>query len=120
MGAPIGSTAHAWRKSGEMVKDADGYDVEEWVIELADVPCRIAPAKGTRILSNPGGDVQASLPEIHFPADTAGIKDDDVIEIVAGRHEGTLWRVVESDGFDQTTALRLPVESAERPAGLGL
>lgn len=123
MGAPVGSTAHVWRKSGEMVKDSDGYNVPEWVIELADIPCRIGSDRGgstSRTVSTPGGDLTLGVRTAHFPASTEGLADGDVVEVIAGRLVGSLWTIVDSDDADQQTARRASVIAAERPSGLGL
>lgn len=119
MGAPIGSTVQVRRKTGGTTTDADGYEVDEWVIELAEVPCRIGSDRGaaqSRTVSTPGGDVTLAVRVAHFPAATEGLRDGDLIEVVAGRLLGSVWRVVEADDADQQTARRVPVVAAERPS----
>lgn len=121
MGAGNGaSTVHVWRKTGEMVPDANGYDVPEWVVELADVPCRIGSSLGagqSRTVSTPGGDLTLGVRVAHFPAATEGLKDGDHIEVTAGRLVGSVWQVVEADDADQQTARRVPVVAVDRPGG---
>lgn len=119
MGAPIGSTAHVWRKSGRVVQDEEtGSESPEWVIEIPDVPCRIGSDKGaapSRTVSTPGGDIVLGVRTAHFPASTEGLRDGDLIEIVDGVLVGTVWQIVEADAADQQTARRVPVVATERP-----
>lgn len=121
MGAGNGaSTVHVWRKTDLMVPDANGYDVPEWVVELADVPCRIASDRGaapSRTVSTPGGDLTLGVRTAHFPAATEGLRDGDYIEVTAGRLVGSVWQVVEADDADQQTARRVPVVAVDRPGG---
>lgn len=120
MGAGNGaSTVHVWRKTGRNVPDeTSGYDVPEWVVELADTPCRIASDRGaapSRTVSTPGGDLTLGVRTAHFPVATEGIKDGDYIEVTAGRLVGSVWQVVEADAADQQTARRVPVVAVDRP-----
>lgn len=120
MGAGNGaSTVHVWRKTGEMVPDeSTGFHVPEWVVELADVPCRIASDRGaapSRTVSTPGGDLTLGVRVAHLPASTEGLRDGDLIEVVAGRLVGSVWQVVEADDADQQTARRVPVVAVDRP-----
>jgi hypothetical protein len=120
MGADAGAcTVQVRRKTGETTTDADGYEVDEWVVELAEVPCRIGSDRGasqSRTVSTPGGDVTLAVRVAHFPAATEGLRDGDFIEVVDGRLLGSVWRIVEADDADQQTARRVPVVAAERPS----
>ena len=120
MGAENGAcTVQVRRRTGETTTDADGYEVDEWVVELAGVPCRIGSDRGasqSRTVSTPGGDVTLAVRVAHFPAATEGLRDGDFIEVVAGRLLGSVWLIVEADDADQQTARRVPVVAAERPS----
>lgn len=112
------STCRSWRSTGGTTTDADGYEVPEWESPLGDLPCRLTARTGagqSRTISTPGGDVQIASRELHVPAGTPDVRDGDLFEILSGENAGTIWQVVEADGADQTTALRLPVISASRP-----
>lgn len=120
MGASNGSsTANVWRKTGRTVQnEANGREAPEWVIEHLEVPCRIGSDKGaapSRTISTPGGEVQLGTRTAHFPAGTENLRDHDLVEIVAGQLEGTVWQIVESDGADQRTARRVRVIATKRP-----
>ena len=120
MGAVNGaSTVHVWRKTGLMVPDeSTGYDVPEWVVELADVPCRIGSDRGaapSRTVSTPGGDLTLGVRTAHMPVSTDGLRDGDFLEVPAGRLVGSVWQVVEADAADQQTARRVPVVAVDRP-----
>lgn len=119
MGAANGaSTVHIRRKTGDTTTDADGYESPQWVIELADVPCRIRASAGagqSRTISTPGGDVTLAVRVASFPAATEDLRDGDCIEVVDGRLAGSVWQIVEADDADQQTARRVAVIAAERP-----
>lgn len=119
MGAPFGSTADVRRRTGRMVQDeTSGREVPEWEIVLPEVPCRIGSDKGSapsRTVSTPGGDVQLGTRTAHFPAATEGLRDGDMVDIIAGRLAGTVWQIVEADDADQQTARRVPVIAVQRP-----
>lgn len=119
MGAGNGaSTVQVRRKTGGTTTDADDYEVPEWVIELADVPCRIAASSGagqSHTISTPGGDVTLAVRVAHLPAATEDVRDGDYIEVVDGRLTGSVWEIVEADDADQQTARRVAVIAAERP-----
>ena len=112
------STVTARRLTGDTTTDADGYEIPEWAATHTDLSCRLTARTGagqSRTISTPGGDVEIASRELHVPSGTTDIRDGDLFEITAGENVGTVWRVVEADGADQTTALRLPVVGAERP-----
>lgn len=112
------SRASLRRLTGGTTVNAEGYEVPEWATVLTDTPCRLTARTGagqSRTVSTPGGDVQIASRELHVPVGTTGVRDGDLFEITAGENAGTVWQVVEADGSDQTTALRLPVVAAERP-----
>lgn len=121
MGASNGaSTVSVWRKTGGITTDADGYEVPEWAIELAEVPCRIGSDKGasqSRTVSTPGGDVTLAVRVAHMPVSVDNLSDGDLLEVTAGRLIGSIWQVVEADDADQQTARRVPVVATERPGG---
>ncbi len=118
------SRTRSWRRTlnpdgtEATTTNADGYEVPAWEIPHADLPCRLASKAGagqSRTVSTPGGDVQIASRELHVPAGTPDVRDGDLWEVTEGENAGTVWQVVEADGADQTTALRLPVVAAERP-----
>jgi hypothetical protein len=63
-----------------------------------------------------GAPVSVPVRVASFPIGTA-IKDGTVIEMTAGDTTGLFYRVVESGGKDQSTALRVQVVGIERPEG---
>lgn len=112
------STTRSRRLTGATTTNVDGYEVPEWEIPHATLPCRLTARTGagqSRTVQTPGGDVQVASRELHLPAGTGDVRDGDLFEILSGENVGTVWQVVEADGADQTTALRLPVISASRP-----
>lgn len=120
----MSSRTRSWRRTlnadgtPATTTNADGYEVPAWEIPHPDIPCRLASKTGagqSRTVSTAGGDVQVASRELHLPASTTDVHDGDLFEITEGENAGTVWQVVEADGADQKTALRLPVVAAQRP-----
>ena len=66
-----------------------------------------------------GVEQTVALRTAKFPAETAGLRDGDHIEITSGENAGRAFRIVEATGQDQATALRLPVYEVARPVEWG-
>lgn len=121
--ARMTSTAIIRRKTGQMTKDANGYELPEWIVVAASTPLRLA---GTAANSAPYKTETPNVSEInraarvaHFPASLTGLANDDYLEITTGENAGTVWRLIEAAGQDQATARRLPVEQVDRPSEWG-
>lgn len=61
------------------------------------------------------GEYTAAVRTGHWPHDTTGLADGDVVEVLAGEQAGTFWRITESAGADQMTALRLSIRQLPCP-----
>lgn len=115
------STATVHRASGKTTDD-DGFEVDGFTPVVTDSPFRLGGAQNGantyRTVSIGGSDVQVALRIGHFPSDTTGLRDNDVVEVTAGEHAGTFLRIIEATGADQQTALRVPLYEIPRPSGL--
>jgi hypothetical protein len=115
------STATVHRVNGKYA-DSDGFEGDGFTEVVTDSPFRLggsaSGSSGYRTVTIGGTDTQVALRVGHFPADTTGIRDNDVIEVTAGEHAGTFLRVIEATGADQQTALRLPVYEIAQPPGI--
>lgn len=91
-----------------------------WADVLTDVPFRLAGSvrggSGSRTVRIGETEVEVATRVAHFPADTAGLRDGDLIDVTAGECAGLVLRVVEASWTDQQTALRVPVVEDQRPA----
>lgn len=116
-----GSTATVWREDPDNNPVVvDGLETPSWVAELTSLPGRLAANRGasqSRTVTIGQTEVQLAVREWHCPAGTA-LHDGDVIEVTSGEHAGTYLRVIESNGSDQATALRVPVIETQKPEGL--
>lgn len=113
-----GSDVAVMRLTGAMTTDPDGLEVPEWATVYTG-PFRLgganAGSSGTRTVTVGSVELQLAVRVGHFPHDTAGLHDDDLIEVTAGESAGLVLRIVESSSADQQTALRLPVVETQRP-----
>jgi hypothetical protein len=111
------STAAVMRQTGT-TKDADGFTVPEWATVYIG-PFRLgganAGSSGYRTVTVGAQEMQLAIRVGHFPADTAGLTDGDLIEVTAWENAGLVLRIVEASSADQQTALRLPVVETQRP-----
>lgn len=118
-----GSTVTIRRKTGQLVKDAIGFESPEWAVVATGVPMRLA---GTAANSAPykvetpaRGVVNQAARVGHFPAAQANLADGDYVEVTAGENADTVWRLIEVTWQDQATARRLPMEQVNRPTEWG-
>lgn len=99
----------------------DGLEVPSWTVVVADLHGRLAGSSGgaaqTRTVTIGQTDVQLAVREWHCPASTTGLRDGDIIEVIAGDNAGVFLRVVESAFQDQATARRVPVVEIQEPEG---
>jgi hypothetical protein len=105
--------------TGATTPNADGYDVPAWEVVASDVPFRLgganAGSSGFRTVTIGTTEVQVAVRIGHFPADTTGLVDGDLIEVTSGENAGAVLRIVESAWQDQATARRVPVIAVQRP-----
>lgn len=97
----------------------DGFDVPAYTDTYADLPMRLAASRGatsSRTVTVGSTEVETATPVAHFPWNTV-LADNDLFEVTAGERPGRFFRVVESTGADQQTALRVPVVEVQRPEG---
>lgn len=107
------------RKTGNKVIDAENQEVPEWVVVHADLPCRLATSRGaikSRTQTPGEAEVERAAPELHVPALTSDLANNDVAEITAGENTGEVARLLGASGTDQATARRIPVVAVERPS----
>lgn len=118
--ARMTSRATIKRQSGTTT-DANGFEVPGWATVQTALPVRLGGAdrggSGTRSASAGGVEVQLAVRVAHFPYDTAGLRDGDVVEVTSGENAGVFVRIVEAAGQDQATARRVPVIETTQPAG---
>jgi hypothetical protein len=91
------------RKTGATTTNAAGLAVPVWEDVYTSLPVRVA---GT---SN----------ELHFPHDTTGLVDNDLVEITSGDCAGLVFRLTEADFADQVTARRVAAVATTAPAEWG-
>lgn len=117
--ARMTSTARVRRDNG-MTTGPDGWDVVDW-LDVHTGPFRLAGADSgsspSRTKTVGGVEYQAATRVAHFPHDTSGLRDGDVLEITVGESAGLFFVLLEVDPADQQTALRVPVEAVARPEG---
>lgn len=114
------SRATVRRRTGDTIVNPDGYEVEEWAIVHEGLACRLGGSErggsSTRTVRVGDSEVQVAVRVAHFPADTSGLSDGDLVEITSGENAGVVLRLVESAWQDQATARRVPVVETTRPA----
>lgn len=112
------STCVVRRMTGRAVQNEDtGLETPTWTAVYTG-RMRLGGSRNaatTRTESIAGVDVQVALRIAHFPADTDGLLDGDLIDITGGENTGLVLRIAETAWQDQATARRYPVESADRP-----
>lgn len=112
------STCTIRRKTDNMVIDADNQQVPEWIVVHTDLPCRLATSRGaikSRTQTPGDAELERAAPDLHVPALTSNLANNDVAEITTGENTGEVARLLETSGTDQATARRIPVEAIERP-----
>lgn len=114
------SRATIRRKTGRAEPDeSTGLQVTVWETIHADIPCRIAGMAANsspyRTVNIAGASMEVAARVAHFPHDTTGLRDGDLIDVTAGETAPSVWHIIEADAADQQTALRVPVIAAERP-----
>jgi hypothetical protein len=118
MGAANGGSDVIVRRRTGTTKDADGFDVGVWTVVYTG-PFRLgganAGSSGTRTVTVGSTELQLAVRTGHFPHDTSGLADGDLIDVTAGENAGLVLRIVEATTADQQTALRLPVVQTQRP-----
>lgn len=96
----------------------DGVRVPVWADEHTNLPMQLSGAgtsspSTTKTVGGVEFEVAARMAE--FPAGTSNLRDNDYVDIQAGEHAGLVLRVVEADGEDLATALRVSVVAVARP-----
>ena len=113
------SRARVRHATGGTTPGPDGFDVPEWATVHTDIPFRLGGSDrggaGTRTVRVGESEVQVAVRVGHFPADTTGLADGDLVEIIAGENAGGVYKIVEASGADQQTARRVPVVETQRP-----
>ena len=110
------------RTDGGTTTNPDGFEVEAWTEVHTDLPLRLAGSRGdggTRTVTIGETEVALAVRTAHFPADTEGLSDGDLIEVTEGENVGAVLRIVEASWQDQATARRVPVVEATRPEEWG-
>lgn len=95
---------------------AGGIRKPVWTPDYTDHPVRIGGSDGSRTFDVDGLPVTVPARVASLPIGTS-VVDGSVIEMTAGDLTGQFFRVVESTGKDQATALRVQVVGIERPDG---
>jgi hypothetical protein len=106
------------RTSGATTTNPDGFEVPAWTDVLIDVPFRLGGSGGasaSRRVTIGESEVELAVRVGHFPADTEGLADSDLIEVTEGENAGVVLRIVEASWQDQATARRVPVVEVTRP-----
>lgn len=104
------------RGTGETVVDPDtGSVVDAPGVTVYEGKCKVQSKDSATATPDAGGHTFVSVSrQIHIPANSADVEDDDVVEITASRFNtlgvGKMYRVegFTPDSFD--TAARLPVK----------
>lgn len=117
--ARMTSRATIMRATGSPTTSADGFQVPEWATVTTDLPFRLGGAPqgsgGYRTVSVASSEVQVPVRIAHFPAETTGLADNDLVLVTAGENAGIVLRILEADWQDQATARRVPVVGVEPP-----
>jgi hypothetical protein len=114
------SRATVRRKTGVTTQDeGTGEEVPVWAVVHADLSFRLGGSNqgnaGTRTVRIGDEEFQQAVRVGHFPANTTGLADSDLIEVTAGENAGRVLRIVEASWQDQATARRVPVVEVDRP-----
>lgn len=113
------STVTVRRRGAKQAQNEETGDQEYAWTDIYTGPFRLGGAdrggSGTRTLNVGGVELQVATRVGHFPADTTGLADGDLIDVTAGENAGVVLRIVEADWQDQSTARRVPVVSTDRP-----
>lgn len=113
------------RRKTERFEQNEWTGVEEpvWDEVYVDHPFRLGGTdrggSGTRTLTLGGVELQVAIRTGHLPATTSDLADDDFIEVTVGENAGDVFRIVEADWQDQSTARRVPLISEDRPTEWG-
>jgi hypothetical protein len=115
------SRARVRRVDPDNPTTVDGIETDGWADVYADLPMRLGGSDrggaGTRSVTIGETEVQVAVRVAHFPADTTGLRDGDVVEVTEGENAGVFARIVEAGWQDQATARRVPVVETQRPEG---
>jgi hypothetical protein len=114
------SRATVRRKTGEMTQDeSTGYEVPVWDTVYTNLPFRSSAGSssdgGSRAVTIGGVTFERATGVGHFPAVTADLTDDDLIDVTEGEWAGDVFRIVAAIRYDQKTARRLPIVEESRP-----
>lgn len=117
--ARMTSTVTVRRLSDRADQDEDnGLELAGYEVVYAG-PFRLGGSErggaGSRTLDVGGVEVQVATRVGHFPHDTTGLADGDLIDVTAGENAGLVLRIVEAAWQDQSTARRVPVVETQRP-----
>lgn len=114
------SRVRVMRKTGNTVPHpVNGLPVPEWEAVHVNLPFRLGGGStgdgGSRGVTIGGVTFEEATAVGHFPATTADLRDDDLIDVTSGEWAGDCYRVVAAIRYDQKTARRLPIVEAQRP-----
>lgn len=116
--ARMTSVCNVLRKSGT-TSIVGGFKVPTWTTVHAAVPVRIAGANGgsaqSRKIDAGGLDLNVPVRVASFSVGLAGLRDGDLIEVTSGDTSDLVFRIVEVDAQDQSTAHRCQVVGTARP-----
>jgi hypothetical protein len=108
------------RRTGDTTDNADGMEVDEWAPVHSGLPFRLSAGSagaGYRTVRVGDAEIQVAVRIGHLPATTDNIHDGDLLLLTEGENEGLVLQVAEATGYDQGTALRLPVFEVSLPEG---
>ena len=112
------SRVSVMRKTGDKTK-VNGYQVPEWGAVHVDLPFRKdnggSSDGGSRGVTIGGVTFEDATGIGHMPADTADLRDDDLLEVTSGEGTGEVLRIVAAVRYDQKTARRVPIVEEPRP-----
>lgn len=114
------SRVKVWRKTGEMVTNPQGFEVDEWVVPHTSLPFRLdggsAGDGGSRTITVGGVTFEQATNVGHFPYDTTDLRDGDYLEITDGEWTGAVYRIVEATKKHDAVDRRVPLVEETRPA----
>lgn len=106
------------RKTGAKVY-VNGYQVPEWAAVHIDLPFRSSGGSsgdgGSRGVTIGGVTFEEATGIGSVPATTVDLRDNDLLEVTAGKWAGDVYRIVAAIRYDQKTARRLPIVETARP-----
>lgn len=115
----MASTCTIRRKTGETTTDARGLQVPAWE-DVYTGPCRVggvSRGQGPYYTQNVEQvTVTRGVRYLNLPVGT-DVRDGDLAD-VTGDASG-VWQVLDASGKDQSTAVRVPVQAADRPTEWG-